>query len=151
MIDIGYQGIRWFYHLICYHWAKKREDTETADIESKEMGNIMSVDNACVLLAHVLTQAASTSAAAWIAAGGFMTGGAAAFVTFAFPACAICIADATAKAMLERKNASGGWAPWLQSFFVTDRRNRIWGGEEYEERCQEISEELRCNILHTVV
>lgn len=124
----------------------------TADIESEEIDKIMSVDNACIILAHVLTQAASTSAATWIAAGGlgFVTGGAAAFVILAFPACAVAIADAVARAMLERKNASGGWGPWLQSF-VTDRRNYVWGGNEYEKRCQEIHEELRCNILHTVV
>jgi hypothetical protein len=116
------------------------------------MDKILSVDNTCVVLAHVLTQAASTRAGVWIAASGlgFMGGGVAAFVSLAFPACAIYIADAVARAMLERENASGGWGPWLQSF-VTDRRNYIWGGNEYEKRCHEIPEDLRCGILHTVL
>lgn len=151
-VDLGYQGIRWFWHRICYEWAKRNGDEETAKIESEQMSNILSMDNACLCLAHVLTQAASTSAATWIVGAGLATSaGVLTFTTLVMPALAICIADGLARAMLESKNAAGGWGPYLKSFFIQDRREFCWTGEGFEQHEKDIPDGLECEITHEIL
>ncbi|KAF2637836.1 hypothetical protein P280DRAFT_530211 [Massarina eburnea CBS 473.64] len=148
-IEVGYNGILTFWHIICWLRAKSEHDDETTEIEAGKVSLVFSVDNAVRILAHVIAVAASSvlSAAAPAAVRNNP------IIAMAIPALAWTLADVITHALLKKKVESGGWKTFVKTGFglFPDRRRKEWVGKNIDEVLHTLPSDMFCGITQRLV
>jgi hypothetical protein len=123
--------------------ASWRGDRETCDIEGRAARDASSTDQLCRVIACAMSRFMIGTTVATVSITGFPS--------IALSVCLFAVANGMTESLLQRKNVYGGWGPWLLSFIVRDRREKMWSGILFEEKEPHIADALRCTISSRIV